>query len=71
MMRARFKISTKCRSCTDHPVGMTIYMDWQLYKAAESSGVRTVLSGVDGDSDRLHTDTTILDSSLIAAGICA
>lgn len=39
---------------TDHPVGMPIYMDWQLYKAASKSGVKVVLSGIDGDSTVSH-----------------
>lgn len=35
---------------TDHPVGLPIYMDWEIFKAAERRGVRTILSGFDGDS---------------------
>lgn len=42
------------QSCADHPVGMPIYMDWQLYKAAEKKGVRVILSGIDGDSTVSH-----------------
>ena len=39
---------------TDHPVGAPIYMDWQIFKAAQSAGVKTVLSGFDGDSTVSH-----------------
>ncbi|HEX3102336.1 MAG TPA: asparagine synthase-related protein, partial [Pyrinomonadaceae bacterium] len=49
-----FQDIDEVQSCTDHPVGMAIHMDWQLYKAAERSGVRVVLSGIDGDSTVSH-----------------
>jgi asparagine synthase (glutamine-hydrolysing) len=31
-----------------------MYMDWEIFKAAQSAGVRTVLSGFDGDSTVSH-----------------
>lgn len=49
-----FQDIDEVQSCADHPVGMPIYMDWQLYKAAQKSGVKVVLSGVDGDSTVSH-----------------
>lgn len=39
---------------TDHPVGAPMYMDWAIFKAAKAAGVRTVLSGFDGDSTVSH-----------------
>lgn len=40
---------------TDHPVGApNVYMDWELYKAANKEGVRILLSGTDGDSTVSH-----------------
>lgn len=39
---------------TDHPVGAPIYMDWELFRAANKAGVRTLLSGFDGDSTVSH-----------------
>jgi len=39
---------------TDHPVGAAMYMDWAIFKSAEKAGVRTVLSGFDGDSTVSH-----------------
>lgn len=39
---------------TDHPVGAPMYLDWQIFKAAKSAGVRVVLSGFDGDSTVSH-----------------
>ena len=39
---------------TDDPVGAPIYMDWEIFKAAQKDGVRTVLSGIDGDSTVSH-----------------
>jgi asparagine synthase (glutamine-hydrolysing) len=39
---------------TDHPVGAPMYMDWQIFKSAQKAGVRTVLSGFDGDSTVSH-----------------
>lgn len=39
---------------TDHPVGAPMYMDWQIFKAAQQTGVKTVLSGFDGDSTVSH-----------------
>jgi asparagine synthase (glutamine-hydrolysing) len=39
---------------TDDPVGAPIYMDWEIFKAAQKNGVRTVLSGIDGDSTVSH-----------------
>jgi asparagine synthase (glutamine-hydrolysing) len=39
---------------TDHPVGAPIYMDWEIFRAAQNQGVRVVLSGFDGDSTVSH-----------------
>lgn len=39
---------------TDDPVGAPIYMDWEIFTAAQKHGVRTVLSGIDGDSTVSH-----------------
>ena len=39
---------------TDDPIGAPIYMDWAIFKAARAEGVRTVLSGIDGDSTVSH-----------------
>jgi asparagine synthase (glutamine-hydrolysing) len=39
---------------TDDPVGAPIYMDWEIFKEAQRHGVRTVLSGIDGDSTISH-----------------
>ncbi len=39
---------------TDDPIGAPIYMDWEIWKAARKQGVRTVLSGIDGDSTVSH-----------------
>ncbi len=39
---------------TDDPVGAPIYMDWAIWKAARQHGVRTMLSGLDGDSTVSH-----------------
>ncbi|MGD9629038.1 MAG: asparagine synthase (glutamine-hydrolyzing) [Pyrinomonadaceae bacterium] len=39
---------------TDHPVGAPMYMDWEIFKSAKAAGVRTVLSGIDGDSTVSH-----------------
>lgn len=38
----------------DDPVGAPIYMDWAIYKEAKASGVRVMLSGIDGDSTVSH-----------------
>lgn len=36
---------------TDHPVGpINVYMDTQIFKAAQGQGVRTLLTGHDGDA---------------------
>ncbi len=39
---------------TDHSVGAPMYMDWEIFKAAQKAGVRTVFSGFDGDSTVSH-----------------
>ncbi len=39
---------------TDDPVGAPIYKDWEIWKEARKQGVRTVLSGIDGDSTVSH-----------------
>ena len=39
---------------TDDPVGAPIYMDWEIFKAAQKQRVRVVLSGIDGDSTVSH-----------------
>jgi len=39
---------------TDHPVGAPIYMDWEIFRAAQTKNVRVVLSGFDGDSTVSH-----------------
>ena len=49
-----FKDIEKIQWHTDHPVGAPIYMDWEIFRAAHSSGVRIVLSGFDGDSTVSH-----------------
>ena len=39
----------------DHPVGVpNVFMDWALFKAAKDKGVRSLLSGFDGDSTVSH-----------------
>lgn len=39
---------------TDDPIGAPIYMDWAIFKAAKTHGVRVMLSGIDGDSTVSH-----------------
>ncbi|REJ78540.1 MAG: asparagine synthetase B [Acidobacteria bacterium] len=39
---------------TDDPVGIPMYMDWEILKAARAKNVRTLLSGFDGDSTVSH-----------------
>lgn len=35
----------------DHPIGhLNVYMDWEIYRAAQNQGVKVLLSGTDGDS---------------------
>ncbi len=39
----------------DHPVGApNVYMDWEIYRAAQKQNVRVLLSGTDGDSTVSH-----------------
>jgi asparagine synthase (glutamine-hydrolysing) len=49
-----FKDIEKVLWHTDHPVGAPIYMDWEIFRAARSQGVRILLSGFDGDSTVSH-----------------